>query len=146
MRYQIPHQILEDTFQHFRQCGKGRRECQVVWTSSWSRPELISESIHTGHRAHVGGFEVDDDWLSRLWLDLAEKNIGVRIQVHTHPREAFHSYTDDQYPIVHTPGFLSLVIPDFAMGSVSLRNAFLAEIDKGGKWRQVSINSRLEIT
>ena len=35
-------------------------------------------------------------------------------QVHTHPTSAFHSSTDDHYPLVTLLGALSLVLPDFA--------------------------------
>jgi hypothetical protein len=47
--------------------------------------------------------------LNQFWLDLVNRSVGIRVQVHTHPFEAFHSATDDGYPIVHSPGFLSLV-------------------------------------
>jgi hypothetical protein len=35
------------------------------------------------------------------------------VQVHSHPTEAYHSETDDTYPIVTVRGGLSLVVPDF---------------------------------
>jgi hypothetical protein len=64
--------------------------------------------------------------------------------VHTHPRKAFHSSTDDDFPIVHTPGFLSLVIPDFGLNGPSLEKAFLARLNDDGAWVQVPIEEYLE--
>jgi hypothetical protein len=66
--------------------------------------------------------------------------------VHTHPEEAFHSPTDDRFAIVQSPGFLSLVIPNFAQGEVGFDDAYLTEIQHSGKWRQVSISESLEVT
>jgi len=116
MRYRVPAALLHATFDLFQQCGGGRRECQALWLSNWADPLNICEVIHPRHCAHSGGFELDTHWINDLWLLLARSNRGIRIQVHTHPHEAFHSRVDDEYPIIHSIGFLSLVIPDFALG------------------------------
>src|SRR6266571_9467832 len=113
MNYLVPQRVLDRTFDFFRQCGGGYRECQVLWTSSWSSPESIVEAVHPAHRVHVGGFVLEDSWITSVWLKLAANRAGIRVQVHTQPGAAFHSPTDDKYPIIHTPGFLSLVIPRF---------------------------------
>ena len=43
---------------------------------------------------------------------------GVRLvaQVHSHPREAFHSLADDRWAIPRQVGALSIVLPYFAVG------------------------------
>jgi hypothetical protein len=69
--------------------------------------------------------------------------MGVRVQVHTHPGRAFHSPTDDDFPIVRTEGFLSLVIPRFAQGKVGLAEAFLTEVQSDGEWKQVDPDETL---
>lgn len=145
MMHLVPRSVLERTFEFFRTCGAGLRECQILWTSSWHSPQTITSAVHPAHRSHGAGFAVEASWLNTFWLSLASKGHGVRVQVHTHPGEAFHSQTDDAYPIVHTPGFLSLVIPHFALGPVGFDDAFLAEIAPDGSWRQVDIVSRLKI-
>ena len=144
-RLSLPAHVLTETFQHFRTCGQGRRECQVLWKGPWSQPGSITAAVHSAHRAHAGGFQVEDAWLNAFWVALAREREGVRIQIHTHPHEAFHSPTDDAYPIVHTVGFLSLVIPDFGMGSVSLDNAYLCEMTESGRWRTVDIANRIAL-
>lgn len=145
MRYKIPAALFVETFNYLRRCGGGRRECQVLWVSSWAHQELICEAIHPDHLSRAGGFELASGWLSRFWLDLARAGLGIRVQVHTHPAEAFHSRTDDEYPIVHSVGFLSLVIPNFARGPVGFEDAYLAEITPNGDWREVPPGARLEI-
>jgi hypothetical protein len=143
--YTLPPAILEQTFAHLRTCGGGRRECQVLWTSSWDAPHRISQVVHPRHQSHGGGFVLDSAWLDEFWIALATANRGIRVQVHTHPLEAFHSPTDDEFPIIHKPGFLSLVIPTFALGPASFENAYLTEIQSDGRWQQVSIAARLGI-
>jgi hypothetical protein len=144
--YRLPRRILDETFAHFRDCGRGKRECQVLWVSPWDAPETIAKAVHPKHEAHVGGFVLDDRWLNEFWFTLAQENLGIRIQVHTHPGEAFHSPTDDAFPIVHTTGFLSLVIPNFALGSIGLENVYLTEIHEDGSWREVATAERLILT
>lgn len=145
MQYRIPAALFERTFAHFRQCGGGRRECQVLWTSSWDDPENINAVVHPLHLAHAGGFQLSSDWINEFWLELTHANNGIRVQIHTHPYEAFHSQIDNEFPIIHSIGFLSLVIPNFALGPVGLDHAFLAEIDKSGNWRECAPESRLKI-
>jgi hypothetical protein len=145
MRLRIPAELLAETFALLRRCGGGRRECQVLWTSAWDDLTNISEVVHPHHLAHSGGFELASDWINRFWQELARTRRGIRVQVHSHPSEAFHSTTDDDHPIIHTVGFLSLVIPDFGLGPVGLNRAYLAEIDPNGKWQEVAPDTRLEI-
>jgi hypothetical protein len=146
MIYRLEDGVLEATFKHFRACGCGRRECQVLWLSSWDTPQDIARVVHPRHNAHLGGFVLDDQWLSEFWSELGDVNMGIRVQVHTHPGEAFHSPTDDAFPIIHRPGFLSLVVPNFGLGPVGFNEAFLTEIQPDGRWREVAIASRLVLT
>lgn len=146
MRYQVPRALLTQTFEALRECGGGHHECQVLWTSAWVRPEVISAVVHPQHRAHAYGFELNSAWINQFWRDLARAGQGIRVQVHTHPGAAFHSDVDDAYPIIHMVGFLSLVIPDFATGPISFEQAYLTEIMSDGSWREVPAEERLEVT
>src|SRR5213592_1472027 len=145
VHYLVPRRILDQTFEFFRRCGGGRRECQVLWTSNWGSLQSIVEAVHPAHQAHVGGFVLDDTWITSFWLKLAASGRGIRVQVHTHPGAAFHSSTDDEYPIIHTPGFLSLVIPKFALGPVGFAGAYLTEMGADGQWHEVRVESRIKV-
>lgn len=144
-RYQVPTLLLEETFGHFRACGRGAHECQIVWTSHWDNATVISRVVHPRHQSHGGGFELNAQWLHSFWLELAQLRHGIRVQIHTHPREAFHSQIDDRFPIIHSPGFLSLVIPDFGTANVGFSDAYLTEIQQDGRWREMPIGERLEV-
>ena len=141
----VPHHVFADTFRQLRECGRGRSECHVVWIGPWSDPAVVTSVVHPTHRAQFGGFAVDDNWLTSFGFALAATRMGIRAQVHTHPDRAFHSATDDAWPVVRTRGFLSLVIPDFASGPVSLARAYLAEIGTDGRFREVKAPDRLRI-
>ncbi len=143
--YHMPRRMIEKTFAIFRSCGENQRECQLYWASPWADPINLSEVVHPMHNSGRYGLSIDDAWISRFWQHLSEQSLGVRVQVHTHPEEAFHSATDDAFPLLFDAGFLSLVIPNFAMGAADLRDAYLTEIQPDGTWNQVDIASRIVI-
>ncbi len=89
--YRLARGLLDETFRRFRECGCGRDECQALWLSPWSQPDIITKVVHPKHAAHFGGFVLDDAWLNDFWLELGRTKTGIRVQVHTHPGEAFHS-------------------------------------------------------
>lgn len=140
--YRLPRRMIDETFATFRSCGAGKRECQLYWASPWGDPEGLTHLIHPQHRSNFAGLVLDDAWISSFWLTLADQGLGVRVQVHTHPYEAFHSPTDDAFPLIHETGFLSLVIPNFAMGPVGFQDAYLTEIQANGGWRRATIGER----
>ena len=141
----ITRHLLDLTYQQLRTCGSGRTECQVLWVSNWAQPAHVTSVIHPTHGAHAGGFHLDDQWLHRFWLELSYRNEGIRAQIHTHPGAAFHSEIDDAFPIVHSAGFLSLVIPSFARGGANLEGAFLAERTSEGEWREVPVKRHITV-
>ena len=143
--YRLPRRMLEQTFATFRSCGAGERECKLYWVSSWDDRAHLTEVIHPRHSSNRYGVTLDSDWINALWLDLASRGLGVRVQVHTHPGEAFHSDTDDAFPLIHEAGFLSVVIPDFAKGPVGFSSTYLTEIQSDGSWCEVPVGERLLI-
>jgi hypothetical protein len=143
--YNLSRRMLDKSFAIFRSCGGNRRECQLYWLSDWDTPSDLIEVSHPRHAASRFGLSIDSDWITEFWNDLSHRRRSVQVQVHTHPRAAFHSAVDDAYPLLCHAGFLSLVIPDFAMGPVGFENAYLTELQPNGNWREVPINSRLRL-
>lgn len=62
-------------------------------------------------------YVVGNEELHRLALDLFDTGQQLVAQVHSHPGAAYHSTTDDAYPIVTVVGGVSVVVPDFARGA-----------------------------
>lgn len=129
--------LLAESFDHFRRCGAGRRECVVFWTGPLTDPQFVDDLVHPDHTSGPGGYEIDVAWLKRFWIELYQQTRTVRVQVHTHPCSAFHSSTDDAFPISQRFGFLSLVVPDFALGALNLDHAALFELREHGHWQEL---------
>lgn len=141
----ISHRMIEKTFATLRSCGANERECKLYWLSEWNQPHHVIESAHPRHTASRYGLAINSAWITEFWNNLSTRKMSVCVQIHTHPNEAFHSATDDAYPLLFHGGFLSLVIPDFAMGPVGFENAYLTEIQPDGNWKQVQISSRITV-
>lgn len=146
MRLKVGEGLLRETFTIVRHCGKGRNECVVYWAGPVDQPGLVDRVIHPGHVGRPDYYEIEQDWLNRIWFRLNAERVEIRAQVHTHRRLAFHSKLDDHFPFMQTNGFLSLVIPDFGQGPVGLECAYLAELHAGGVWRELDPLVELEVT
>jgi hypothetical protein len=59
-------------------------------------------------------------------------------QIHSHPAEAYHSDTDDAFPIATAAGSLSLVIPDFAARPFALPECAVYRLSATGVWEKLS--------
>jgi len=109
----------------------------VYWIGP-SESNLVNGVEHPIHRRSPFGYEINDHWLTDFWKRLAASKHSVKAQVHTHPGEAFHSATDDNWPIVSQEGFLSIVIPDFATGEISLKNAWIGRLRGDRIWSRLA--------
>jgi hypothetical protein len=130
----LPRPVLDASFRQFRDCGAGCAECVVYWCASLDQPGLLTRAVHPVHRAGPNGYEVDSAWVTSFFLDLRRTRQTARVQVHTHPRHADHSRTDDQFALVPATGFLSLVIPRFAAGPAGFAGAALVRMQPDGTW------------
>jgi hypothetical protein len=128
--------ILQETFHSLRECGRGECECAVYWTGP-SDSNLVNGVEHPVHQRSPFGYEINDGWITEFWKRLAISKRSIKVQVHTHPDEAFHSATDDKWPIVSQVGFISIVIPYFAVGEPSLDDAWIGRLQTNGKWRRL---------
>jgi len=106
-------------------------------------PNEVDEIVHPSHIGQVGYYEVESAWLHAFWVELGRSRRSIRVQVHTHGIDGFHSTTDDLGAVVQVPGFLSLVLPRFAMDDDCLDHAFLAELDHQGRFIEVPVTSRI---
>jgi len=128
--------LLEQSLSILQGCGKGRRECVVLWLGPHEMRGQVSRVVHPDHSSSRGGYRIDGAWLSELWGMLADRKERILAQVHTHPGVACHSRTDDRFPITFTPGLYSLVIPNFAQPPHRRRDWYLAELQADGSWRE----------
>lgn len=133
--------LLAETFGALRNCGAGVRECVVYWTGLIDDPGGVDMVVQPPHEAEVDGYRVDDAWVTQFFLDSRTTRRCIRAQVHTHPgRNVRHSATDDAFAVVPSEGFVSIVLPYFATGEISLAGAFAAKLDTAGEWNECAVN------
>ncbi len=142
----LPGQVLAESVQMMARCGRGRCECVIYWTGPLNNDRTVDGWIHPIHRRSPFGYRIDDRWLTKFWFQLANKSRGIRAQVHTHPGAAFHSETDDHWPVISQPGFLSIVVPNLAIGTIDLEKMWAGTLTADGIWKNVRILSVLEVT
>lgn len=141
----LPASVLEETIHMMAKCGQGQCECVIYWTGPAGDRETVDGWEHPIHRRSPFGYQVDDAWLTRYWFQLARQDRAIRAQVHTHPGSAFHSETDDHWPVVSQPGFVSIVIPNFAMGTIDFMKMWSGILAADGDWEQIPISSIVEV-
>ena len=116
----VPRIVIENTIQFLQEVGSEGYEGFVLWGGQ-AHPEgslrftsVIIPEQH-GMMTEKGLLVfVDGEALFKVNKTLYERNEILAGQVHTHPTSAYHSSTDDHYPLVTLLGAMSVVIPDFA--------------------------------
>lgn len=131
------------TLAQLRSCGAGRTECVTFWTGPAEEPDRVDRMVHPIHTATPAHYAPDPRWLHQFFVDLRRERRSARGQVHTHGFRASHSPTDDAYPLVSTAGFLSLVVPRFAMRQPTPDELFLVEAIGDGSWRRIDPSARI---
>ena len=121
-RFHIPSLILSDTLAALQRHGARGHEGRLLWVG---RPES-KDSFRflecwepLQHNTTISTM-VPTDELLRINEELANRRLVLGAQVHSHPGSAYHSETDDDYPICTQQGSLSLVVPGFGMDAPSL--------------------------
>jgi hypothetical protein len=135
--FEVTREVVAQTEQALVRAGREGYELFVLWSGHVNGSTFVVETPHvpkqTSYRLETGlCVRVAGDELHRLnvWLFDAGQILGV--QVHAHPTDAYHSETDDTYPIVATLGGLSIVAADFCRdGLLSMATAMYRLTDRG---------------
>ena len=117
-RFHVPASIVEGTEKALREAGEQGHERFVLWSGEFREDSFEVQSGHvpeqTAYRLESGlCVRVEGEALFRLNRTLYESGETLAVQIHAHPTDAYHSETDDTYPIVTALGGLSVVAPDF---------------------------------
>lgn len=128
-RFLVAARVVVATDEALREAGAEGNERFVLWTGVREGGDFVARTTHvpaqTAYRMDGGlCVRVGGEALDRLNRWQYEHGETLGVQVHTHPNEAYHSDTDDAFPIVTTVGGVSLVVPNF--GADGLRGPGLA--------------------
>lgn len=117
-RFVVPARVVSTTEEALRDAGNEGYELFVLWTGVIERDVFHVRTTHLPHQQSyrlADGLcvRVDGQALHELNVWQFEHGEALGVQVHSHPHDAYHSQTDDTFPIVTQAGGLSLVAPDF---------------------------------
>jgi hypothetical protein len=142
-RFQVPATIVKQTEETLRSAGIEGYEAFVLW-SGQQNDRLFS--VRTAHVPKQNSYRldsglcvrVDGSELHRLNVWLYEAGEILAVQVHAHPDDAYHSQTDDAYPIVATLGGLSIVAAEFCRGRLFTSSTAIYRLYPDGWTKQTA--------
>jgi proteasome lid subunit RPN8/RPN11 len=107
----------------------------------------VMAPAQTAHKTRDGLMvTVDGDALFEINRTLYGRGEILAGQVHSHPADAYHSSTDDHYPLVTLTGALSVVVPDFASHAPDdINNWAWYRLISTGTWAELTRTDRIEI-
>jgi proteasome lid subunit RPN8/RPN11 len=138
----VPRDVVEAIQQHLREAGSTQREGVAFWAGRLAadvfevHAALVPAQIQTRSEEGVGVMITGDE-LFRMNVWLHKNGMTLVAQLHSHPGEAYHSDTDNDYSIVTQAGSISIVVPDFAHGPFSLDSAAVYRLDARGAWSEL---------
>lgn len=141
----LPSSILDQTGGWLRRIGRRNDEAFVLWAGNFRTPEefdvttgILPEQKTISSPFGIG-VRVEGEEIRRISQWLYDNNKVLLGQVHSHPTQAFHSDTDDFFPLVTAKGQFSVVVPFFARGSLpDLSRCAVFRLSGYGDWRQLS--------
>lgn len=114
----VPTTVVDETLASLRRAGDRRAEGVVLWLGrKETRGNVVSEAYVPEQETACDYFRILPPAMVALLAHLGDTGTFIVAQVHSHPREAFHSKADDTWAIVRHLGALSLVVPHFARGT-----------------------------
>jgi hypothetical protein len=146
----VPLDLVDQTLEPLQDAGREGYEAFVLWGGRFldeDRFEFVSAYFpeQTTSRGAEGLLVyVDGEALFRVNRAFYEAGLVLGGQVHSHPTDAYHSETDDAYPLVTLLGALSGVVPDFGDG----RRARIDEwawyrLVAAGEWASLTDKTRI---
>lgn len=140
---------LNETGEFLRECGAAGCEGFALWVGTVrDRCAQVAQVLIPSQqliRSEEGvGYFVDASSLFEVNCYLAQTRRRLIAQVHSHPREAYHSATDDRYAVVTTEGGFSIVVPDFARAPVTPYGSAVFRLSRG-RWHRLDMAEMREL-
>lgn len=138
-KVRLPREIALEGHRFLRLRGEQQLEGIALWVGNvqgtiFDVTDLLVPK-QKGIRAESGVCAViEGPELRRIGMEIYNAKKQLFAQIHSHPTEAYHSDTDDEFPIVTTMGALSLVVPDFATRPFNLDEYATYRLSEQGEW------------
>lgn len=139
----VPGTLVDQAHTHLREVGTRGLEGQALWAGRCEGPAFhVSQTLipaQTGFRTADGvGVYVEAEELHRINVWLYQQQLSLIAQLHSHPGSAYHSDTDDAFPIATTVGSLSIVVPSFAQEPFALSACAVYRLLPGRGWASLT--------
>ena len=139
----LSQEILVKAYEFLRYAGTKGVEGICLFAGQMNETTfIIKETIIPRQKGYILEqglmYAVESDELHNLNVWLYENEMQLIAQIHSHPREAYHSLADDRYPIVDSYGGISIVVPDFASGQVSLFDTAIYRLSLSKTWDKLT--------
>jgi hypothetical protein len=149
-QFSTPIRIVEQTEEALRRAGREGFELFVLWSGTIDGTAFRVSTAHApaqdSHKTDTGLLvRIEGEALHTLNSWLYEHSEMLGVQVHAHPDEAYHSETDDSFPIVSTIGGLSIVVPDFARNGLLAEDTAAYRLSRSASWDEVELADVLDV-
>lgn len=138
-----PLKRITETIAALRVAAQARKECVVLWLAREEGGCKQVKDVYVPEQvAEEDFFRIPPPSMRRILTHLRENDLLVAAQVHSHPREAFHSDTDNHWAIVRHTGALSIVVPYFSQQTTAenfTQNTALFALSAQNIWEPVAI-------
>jgi hypothetical protein len=140
----VPLAVIEATDNVMQRFGRERREC-YVWWGGYFTPQGVGQvvtALYPEVATKFGCIHLQIHELAQLHMRLRELDQVLLVELHTHPPGAGgQNAVDAAHPAATYRGFVSVVVPDFALSSFhDLRKTHVYEYMGDGTWRQLGPN------
>jgi hypothetical protein len=143
-RYYIPRNLFEASIKVLKKRGCRKQEGIVLWAGAPSPngEEAYLVSFIVPRRGHWGGgVRLDTRVLLNLCEELEKRDLLLLAQVHTHPGDFGHSLGDERRALSYRIGYISVVIPNFALHDIhDLSTCYVYEYVGNWKWKLLKRN------
>jgi hypothetical protein len=143
-RYYVSRDLFEKTIEVLRIRGSKRQEGLVLWAggASVNAEEAYVVSCIVPRRGHWGGgVRLDSKFLLKLSEELEKRDLLLLAQVHSHPGNFGHSPGDEIRAASYRMGFISIVVPCFALKEThDLSGCYIYEYEGNWNWRLLQGN------
>jgi hypothetical protein len=136
--------IVTQTRDWLYEVGKSDNEAFVLWAGVFLNQDefLVKTAIFPEQEAfrtpNGVGVYVSGTELHRISRWIYDNQVVLISQVHSHPTEAYHSDTDDNFPMVTAAGQFSIVVPFFARNQItSLNECAIYRLNEQGEWGEI---------
>jgi Prokaryotic homologs of the JAB domain len=138
-RVLVARELVDATRDKLREAGEHGYEGMALWAGVQDGERFEVEALYVprqkAERTREGLLvAVDGEELFRLNVWLFEHGMRLIAQIHSHPTEAYHSETDDTFPIMSQAGGFSLVLPDFAVRAFDLEEIAVYRLFEESGW------------